>query len=131
MKRLSLWILLMITIGFAIATVSWSDGSPKKGFMMIKSNEFGDFQRPPVAFNHTLHENKFLCKECHHNNDIFLDNTNRKSAVCSSCHKVEKTDDVQVPLANAFHMKCKSCHKKSLKRNRTAGPVMCGSCHIK
>ena len=131
MNKLSLLVLLMITAYLAIATITQAADSPQKGVMTLKSSEFGDFQRPPVEFNHTLHENKFLCKECHHNNDIFLDNKNRKSAVCSSCHKVEKTEDVQVSLVDAFHMKCKSCHKKNLKRERKAGPVMCGSCHEK
>ncbi len=131
MRKLSLFVLLMVTAGFVIATVSGAGESPKKGMMTLKSNEFSDLKRSPVEFNHTLHENKFLCNECHHNNDIFLDNKNRKSAVCSSCHKVEKTEDIQVILADAFHMKCKSCHKKNLKRGRKSGPVMCGSCHKK
>lgn len=97
--------------------------------IMLKSNEFGHFQRSPVLFDHTMHEKLYRCNECHHNNDLFLDNETRKSALCSTCHKVEKTAEVDVALMDAFHMTCKGCHEKNLKRNRKAGPVMCGSCH--
>ena len=129
MKQLS-FLLVFVFISFIVTTLALSDDSIKKGDMTIQSAEFGEFQRSHVDFNHGAHEKTFLCKECHHNSDLFLDKKNVKAARCSSCHEIEETAEVPVSLTDAFHGKCKACHTKYVEWGKElAGPVMCGSCH--
>ncbi len=67
-----------------------------------------------VTFDHKAHQNRTDCTTCHHTKSF---------EQCKSCHGI----DPKAPkIKNAFHQKCKSCHKK-LKQ----GPTKCKECHIK
>lgn len=90
-----------------------------------------------VTFNHKLHstlENvggveKVECSTCHHTYE-------GEGAVkaCSNCHvKSKKADPASPPvLKEAFHYRCRSCHKYTIEQGKKAGPdKQCKLCHVK
>jgi hypothetical protein len=65
-----------------------------------------------VTFKHAEHQTRVAdCVTCHHKGD---------ETACRSCHGVKP----EAPVAkNAFHDKCKGCHKEQ------NGPTKCKECH--
>jgi len=92
---------------------------------------FENLQRPQVAFEHDVHNEKAEiedCVICHHSmtEDGKLDMENSSEGeTCESCHAVKRTDG-GTPLMRAYHKQCITCHEEKAK-----GPVACGECHAK
>jgi hypothetical protein len=97
----------------------------------VPVDAFGKLQRPQVAFEHDLHNEKAGledCVVCHHGktDDGKQDlEYSSEGEPCSSCHEVDRTDD-GTPLMRAYHRQCITCHE-----NEGKGPVVCGECHAK
>lgn len=88
-----------------------------------------------VTFNHSLHAtlNTGECKSCHHTHKV-----SEPIQRCSDCHKKKKAtkiegySDTAPKSSKAYHLKCKGCHKYTIKKlGKPAGPVKCNLCHIK
>lgn len=88
-------------------------------------------RRPAAVFNHDLHNEAAQiknCAVCHHvwkNGKLVLDESSEDIS-CSECHALISGPDNPMPLTNAFHTQCRSCHVKIGK-----GPLLCGECHRK
>lgn len=64
-----------------------------------------------ILFNHKNHENRADCAVCHHKDKRC------EEQKCGACHKTK------IERKEAFHGRCKGCHKKN------NGPTRCGDCH--
>ena len=96
----------------------------------IPVDAFAKLERPQVAFEHDVHNEKAEledCVVCHHSkNEDGTQNIEESSdgETCASCHEVERTDG-GTPLMRAYHKQCITCHEEQAK-----GPVACGECHV-
>lgn len=115
---------------FLATSIAWSqEGNFNAGIMDLKSREFGKLHEKSVKFDHYLHENKFRCRVCHHDFNVFSNRNNGKGSKCSGCHKKKLNMKIPIPLITAFHEKCIGCHENYIYWGRKSGPVMCGACH--
>ncbi len=120
----------LILVAVLATSVAWSkEEKVQEGVMDLKSREFGKLHEQPVRFDHSLHENIFRCRVCHHDFNVFSDRNNGKGSKCSICHKKQLKKDIPVPLLMAFHKQCIGCHENYISWGRKSGPLMCGLCH--
>ncbi|CCH48182.1 acidic tetraheme cytochrome c3 TmcA [Pseudodesulfovibrio piezophilus] len=128
MKRLAtpMAIIVVLVFIYLIPTAFSQDDMTQ-----VPVTAFTVLERPQVAFNHDMHNEKAEiddCVVCHHGrtDDGAMDMENSSEGEsCDSCHLV-KPENGETPLMRAYHRQCIACHVKSLK-----GPVTCGECHTK
>ncbi|MGD8887489.1 MAG: cytochrome c3 family protein [Desulfobacterales bacterium] len=90
----------------------------------------------PIGMDKSLHyrhskaqDNK--CEKCHH---VYNKVTKKlyyakgEEGTCRYCHR-EKTEDNRISLRLASHTGCIDCHRKTLAKNESAGPITCNGCH--
>ncbi len=132
MKRLIL-VLIVVLLAALAGSLAWSgdEGAGDEGVMILQSREFGEHQRPPVRFDHYLHEQSIRCRSCHHDFFVFDDHNDGKGSKCSKCHKKAAVEEVPVSLNMAFHKRCKGCHQNYLEWEWDTGPITCGQCHVR
>ncbi len=97
---------------------------PSSTIMLQLPEEYGEFQRPAVEFNHGKHTQtlkKDGCKACHK-----LDKKERLILKLVQADKGANKDD----LMDLYHDKCLGCHKERTETGQESGPVTCGKCHI-
>jgi hypothetical protein len=123
MKKIIPALLAMVLVGvFMLPAFGQED------IVSIKDPAFTDAKRPAAVFHHDAHNEKagiFDCTPCHHEgieDGQFIEGDPENK--CSDCHSVEKGDGT--PLKLAYHKMCIECHKE-----KKAGPVACGQCHVK
>lgn len=77
-----------------------------------------------VIFAHEAHSGlrNVECRTCHH---TYPDEDGLED--CHSCHKQEKGDAPK--SKDAFHLRCRGCHKYTVESGSKAGPVKCMLCH--
>ncbi len=68
-------------------------------------------------FPHHDHQAQMKCNDCHHKAA-----EGETPKACKTCHQAKKGDAPKIK--DAYHKKCKGCHKKEKK-----GPTKCGGCH--
>lgn len=129
MKRPYLIFSLVIAVVLLTCPAHSQGKKTQAGFMNLKSREFGKLHEHPVKFDHFLHKNKFRCRVCHHDFNVFSNHNNGKGSKCAGCHKKQLNSKIPVPLLTAFHEKCIGCHENYIRWGRKSGPVMCGLCH--
>ncbi len=121
MKKL---IALLMASAFMFVFASLTFAAPKAP-EKVTINEIQK-KKPAVTFNHGEHAKKFGCKECHHKwkgGDV-------EPEKCSKCHG-KKKEGKKPKAKNAYHKKCKGCHKKMKKKGEKTGPTSCKGCHKK
>ncbi|MFC1867911.1 acidic tetraheme cytochrome c3 TmcA [Thermodesulfobacteriota bacterium] len=121
----------MLIIGSAVfvmfmLVLAWA----QEDMEYVDSSVFEYPQRPSAWFNHDIHNEAAEiddCIECHHvyEDGVRLDDEDSTDSRCSDCHDLEQADDMP-GLMDAYHLNCKGCHKAN-----SAGPIMCGECHVK
>ena len=97
----------------------------------INDEAFQDKQRPPVQFEHDMHNAKaelYDCSQCHHlyENGRLIEDAMSVDRECSDCHSPSRGSSSDVELMDAYHRQCIGCHSKQKK-----GPLACGECHVK
>jgi hypothetical protein len=92
--------------------------------------------RQPMGMDKSLHyrhskaqDNK--CEKCHHEYNkqtqkLYYDKG--KEGTCRYCHG-KTTEDKNISMRLAAHLSCIDCHRKTLEKNKSAGPVNCSGCH--
>ena len=92
--------------------------------------------RQPMGMDKSLHyrhakmlDNK--CEKCHHEYNketqkLFY--AKGKEGTCRYCHG-KTTEDNRISMQLASHLSCIDCHRKTLAKNESAGPVHCNGCH--
>ncbi len=101
------------------------------------SNDFLDYQRPPVQFlekYHDQHMENQDCLDCHHKykngknilteDDLESDNAETS---CESCHN----NQAKYGLRQAYHKQCIGCHERLIAEKIKSVPVLCGECHVR
>jgi hypothetical protein len=88
-------------------------------------------RRPAAVFDHDAHNDAAQiddCAVCHHvyEDGKLVPDESSEDMPCSDCHGLVAGPDNPMPLVNAFHVQCRSCHVKTGK-----GPLLCGECHKK
>ena len=117
MKRL-LTVLSILAV-FAVVTLAMAAAPDVVNY----DTKFGK-----VTFKHKDHQKRVgegRCNTCHHKNKA----DGSDAAKCASCHtkkEVMKEGKKVVKIKDAFHKKCKACHKAEKK-----GPTKCKECHVK
>ena len=79
----------------------------------------------PVIFSHGAHAKTIKCSVCHHKDK---DPTGPEK--CGTCHLLKEVKDKAVPITDAFHKQCQTCHKEAKSKGVNA-PTGCNECHKK
>jgi hypothetical protein len=79
----------------------------------------------PVTFSHDSHGKTINCTNCHHK-----DKNPTSPEKCGTCHLVKEVKEKAPPAQDAFHGKCRSCHKENAAKGINA-PTGCNDCHKK
>ncbi len=117
-------IALLMAVAFMFAFASITYAMPKAP-AKVTINEIQK-RKAPVTFDHGEHAKKFGCKECHHK----WKGGNVEPEKCSKCHGLKK-EGKKPKAKNAYHKKCKGCHKAMKKKGEKTGPTKCNECHKK
>ncbi len=85
--------------------------------------EFGELERPPVAFPHDAHTTAMAkqdktCETCH---------IKKETGASFKFKRLENGDKTAV--MDLYHNNCITCHEDTLKSGLASGPVTCGGCH--
>jgi len=90
----------------------------------------------PIGMDKSLHYRHTKaqadkCENCHH---VYNEATQKlyyakgKEGTCRYCHK-DVIEDNRISMRLASHIDCVGCHRKTLAKNESAGPVTCNGCH--
>jgi hypothetical protein len=88
-------------------------------------------EKPPVHFNHRLHEARGApCEACHHDYQRGRNVWRQGMPVekCRACHGPAPRAN-RLDIKDAFHRQCKGCHLTLRQKRRQAGPSDCRGCH--
>lgn len=82
---------------------------------------------PPVPFSHPVHTEKAKtdCVVCHHK-----DKDPKQPGGCMPCHDLKEIKNGAVPIKDAYHKNCITCHKEASAKGANA-PTKCNDCHKK
>lgn len=128
MRLLVILSILLLTVPFTASSI---EIPPDKDVIVFPGKK-GD-----VTFLHKLHSGlvdvggleKVECSTCHHTYE-----GEGEVKVCDECHVRSKKKIVnKAPnLKKAYHYRCRSCHKYTMKEGKHAGPnKKCKLCHVK
>ena len=128
--RMVCWMVVLFLVSATASLVCAQDTDPE---FLLNHREIGEHQRPKVLFKHDAHakEYKIDCINCHHDYDANGNNKGGEGEACSACHSPSGKGKAALPLTEAFHRQCKSCHEDTRMKDRPKGPVMCGECHVR
>lgn len=117
----------VLCIVFMLIFVS---GQAQEDMVVIDNSVFDSVQRVPSLFKHDEHNEKADledCITCHHlyQDGKLVEDESSEDQSCSDCHNLKKSKKTP-GLMKAFHSSCWGCHKE-----KNAGPLMCGECHVK
>ena len=94
----------------------------------IENQGYKSKKAGPVTFPHLEHAEDFGldCNGCHH---VYKDGENTWKdddpvQRCTECHSPLKMEGKMMRLPNAYHAKCKGCHKKTREQKDK-----CSDCH--
>jgi hypothetical protein len=132
-----MWVVLCFVLaaawlvtGASFATEGQETGAPGEE-MIIKG------EKKSARFSHPVHMDLGVtCGQCHHDSehkpltdkDIAAMESSEKLR-CASCHNEEFPDPKLQSPKDAFHARCKECHKQGV--NDKKGPTKCTDCHVK
>jgi hypothetical protein len=83
-----------------------------------------------LHYRHSKAQDK-KCEKCHHE---YNENTKKlfyakgKEGTCRYCH-AEKTEENRISMRLASHIACIDCHRQTMAKDESAGPVYCNGCH--
>lgn len=131
MKIKILMTALLLLVCNAIAMVHNTQAVAGNDIVRMDTSAFDQLKRPAAVFDHDAHNEAALiddCAVCHHvwENGKLVPDESSEDTPCSDCHGIAAGSNNPVPLVNAFHTQCRSCHVKKGK-----GPLLCAECHQK
>ena len=131
MKIKILMIALILFACSGISMVCTSRADAKNDTVRMDTSAFERTRRPAAVFDHDAHNEAAQiddCAACHHvyKDGKLVPDESSEDTPCSDCHGLVAGPDNPVPLVNAFHLQCRSCHVKKGK-----GPLLCAECHQK
>jgi len=131
MKRKIVMIAWLLFICGGISMVFSNPADAGEDVVRMDTSAFDRLRRPAAVFDHDSHNEAAHiddCAVCHHvwENGKLVPDESSEDTPCSDCHGLISGPHNPMPLANAFHTQCRSCHVKKGK-----GPLLCAECHKK
>lgn len=125
MIALGLFVFGGFFIGYSDCAIAGDD------LVRMDTSAFDQLRRPAAVFDHDAHNEAAQvddCAVCHHvwENGKLVPDESSEDSPCSDCHGLTAGADNPMPLVNAFHTQCRSCHVQQGK-----GPLLCAECHKK
>ena len=90
----------------------------------------------PIGMDKSLHYRHSKaqddkCEKCHHeynesNQKLFY--AKGKEGTCRYCHG-QKREENRISMRLASHIACIECHRRTIAKNESAGPINCYGCH--
>ena len=117
-----------VVFALMLSVLSVTCAYSQDAIMQLNSQELGAHQRPLATFTHEQHADVIDCLRCHHDFDKYGNNLGSEGQLCSGCH-TQAAGENPIPLQDAFHIQCKTCHDQMLGKEGISGPIMCGECH--
>ena len=115
----------------SLLLVVMASAHAQEEIITLNSPELGSHKRALVRFAHDQHAENIGCNACHHDYDDYGVNTNEDEGQrCNECH-TKAAQSNPIPLMRAFHLQCKGCHQNQVDKGQSAGPLMCGQCHVR
>jgi len=120
-----------LTIGTTFATEDQGKGGAPAEEIIIKG------EKKSARFSHTVHVDLGLtCGQCHHDSEHqpLTDEdiaaiSDSQQLQCVSCHNNDFANPELQSIKDAFHARCKECHKQGIDGKK--GPTKCSDCHVK
>ena len=131
-----------LVVAFFILAASWlvigtSFATEEKGTAAPEEEMIIQGKKKSARFSHPVHLNLGVsCGQCHHDSEHqpltdkdIAAMENSQQLRCASCHNEDfDKQELQTPK-EAFHARCKECHKQGV--NGKKGPTKCTDCHVK
>jgi hypothetical protein len=134
MKRIGVLIFMVAATTWFIAGAAF--GEEGAGLQAPQDEIVIAGEQKSARFSHPVHLNLGItCGQCHHNSEHqpLTDKdieamTDAKQLHCATCHNSEFSNASLQSPKDAFHARCKECHKTGV--NGKMGPTKCTDCHI-
>lgn len=132
MKRILLFIALGLgTASFITGVVAAGSATAPQAEIIIKG------EKKSARFSHQVHLKLGVeCGQCHHDrghqpltDSAIAAMEDSKRLSCTTCHNKDFSNTGLQSIKNAFHQRCKECHKQGV--DGIKGPTKCTGCHVK
>ncbi len=135
MKKI--WLLILLILSATWLFVGTSFGADEGGLKAPEGEIVIAGEKKSAKFSHPVHLSLGLdCGQCHHDSkhEPLTDKDiaameNSDPLRCASCHNKDFSDSKLQTPKNAFHTRCKECHKQGV--DGKTGPTKCTGCHVK
>ena len=134
MKKIGFLVLAALSATWLLAGISF--GAGEQGMKAPDKEITIAGEKKSARFSHPVHLNLGVaCGQCHHDSkhqpltdqDIAaMDNA--EPLRCASCHNKDFSNPKLQSPKEAFHARCKECHKQGV--DGKTGPTKCTDCHI-
>jgi len=134
-KKIWLSVVLALT---ATLFFTWpSFGSEEKNMKAPEAEIIIKGEKKSARFSHPVHLNLGVaCAQCHHDSEHQPLTDKDIAAIenslqlrCATCHNKDFSNPKLQSAKNAFHARCKECHKQGV--DGKIGPTKCKDCHVK
>ena len=135
MKRI--WVVPFFILAASWLVIGISFAAEEKGTVAPEEEMTIEGEKKSARFSHPVHLNLGVsCGQCHHDSEHqpltdkdIAAMENSQQLRCASCHNKDfAKPELQTPK-EAFHARCKECHKQGI--NGKTGPTKCTDCHVK
>ena len=135
MKRI--WLSALVVLSAVTLFAGMSFGAEEQGLKAPDSEIIITGEKKSARFSHPVHLNLGVaCGQCHHDSQHQpLTDTdiaameNGQQLSCANCHNKDFSDPKLQTPKDAFHARCKECHKQGV--DGKTGPTKCTGCHVK
>jgi hypothetical protein len=135
MKKIGLLVVLVLSAMWLFAGTSFAAG--EEGMKAPEAEIIIAGEKKSARFSHPVHlELGVACGQCHHDSK-HQPLTDKEIAAlengaklhCASCHNKDFSNPELQSPKDAFHARCKECHKQGV--DGKTGPTKCTDCHVK
>jgi len=134
MKRIWALILMAAAATWCLSGTAFAEEAP--GLKAPEAEMVIAGEKKSARFSHPVHLSLGIsCGQCHHNSEHQELTENDIAGIedpmqlrCASCHNNEFANPKLQTAKDAFHARCKECHKAGV--DGKVGPTKCTDCHI-
>jgi hypothetical protein len=137
MAMKKVWLLVVLVLSATTIFMGTSFGTEATGVKAPEAEIIIKGEKKSARFSHPVHLGLGVtCGQCHHDSqhqpltdsDIAaMENAQQLS--CATCHNKDFSDPKLQTIKDAFHARCKECHKQGV--DGKTGPTKCTDCHVK
>ena len=132
----SIWVMTLL-VAAALWPVTGASFAEESGAGAPQEEMILKGEKKSARFSHPVHlDLGVTCGQCHHDSshqpltdkDIAAMADSRQLR-CANCHNRDFAEPKLQSVKNAFHDRCKECHKQGI--DGKTGPTKCTDCHVK